>query len=441
LPHSWLRVAIVLIPCCLLIPRGVELQFGTAMVDTSRVLLLLFGVAALSRWCSGTTSLRVTLSDVLMAIHLGCRALSAVYHDGLGKGVENGIAVILDMGCAYFVARIVICNVGSYRYYVRVLLLIAAACGILGLSEMVTGYSVVRAAYHAVFPKVSEVYLSSQRLGFYRATATLRADILLGLFCMMAFALAVSVGAKKLRMSRRTFWYSAVLSVVGVFSSLSSGPWTGLAVVVSLLAYDRIFRRHASRWKLLLTFLAGGWLLLTMFCKRSVSALIIDYLCFNDMSGYVRIAMYEAVWAMVPTHWPVGWGWGNDWPRPDWYNWASMDCFYVVNFVQSGAICVVALIAFFLVSWHSVGKTARWDALTASDARSWIVATVVLAVCVIAVHIFGNLVFAVYFTWGAGQVFAPGSHRNASASRDWPAAAGAVRAGSQPGRADPHLVV
>ncbi len=64
------RLAILCILSCLLIPRGVELQLGTIMIDSSRILLTLFGLVALNQLFSGAVMLRATLADLLMIIHI-----------------------------------------------------------------------------------------------------------------------------------------------------------------------------------------------------------------------------------------------------------------------------------------------------------------------------------------------------------------------------------
>jgi hypothetical protein len=401
---AWSRAAILALMGCLLIPRGVELQFGTIMVDSSRILLALFGLMAAHQVLSGTVQLRATAADLLMALHVGIIALSAVYHGGLGEGLETAAAVLVDMGLAYFAARVFIRNLTCYRYYVRVVLAIAVISAIFGLTEMVTGYSFIRALYHMFFPKVAYVHLTAKRLSLYRATATFRADILFGLYCMTAFALAVYVKHYHLRMRRGFYNVCLALCALGVFASLSSGPWLGLALCVFCLAYGRIMKNIPQRWYVLGFGVALAFLLVSFASNRGPIKLIINYLTLSPQTGYIRLAMWESVFALIPDYWLLGWGWTAEWPRAvEWYHWSSIDSFYAVLLVRSGIFAVLTIVGFLAYSWYRAGNAARHGRFLADETRGWILGTVCLALTAITVDIFGNLIFATYFLLGAGQ--------------------------------------
>jgi hypothetical protein len=401
---AWSRAAILALMGCLLIPRGVELQFGTIMVDSSRILLALFGLMAAHQVLSGTVQLRATAADLLMALHVGIIALSAVYHGGLGEGLETAAAVLVDMGLAYFAARVFIRNLTCYRYYVRVVLAIAVISAIFGLTEMITGYSFIRALYHMFFPKVAYVHLTAKRLSLYRATATFRADILFGLYCMTAFALAVYVKHYHLRMRRGFYNVCLALCALGVFASLSSGPWLGLALCVFCLAYGRIMKNIPQRWYVLGFGVALAFLLVSFASNRGPIKLIINYLTLSPQTGYIRLAMWESVFALIPDYWLLGWGWTAEWPRAvEWYHWSSIDSFYAVLLVRSGIFAVLTIVGFLAYSWYRAGNAARHGRFLADETRGWILGTVCLALTAITVDIFGNLIFATYFLLGAGQ--------------------------------------
>lgn len=400
----WSKLVIVSIFITLLMPRGVEVQLGSIMINPSRILLSIFGVAAMTRVLSNTIKIRWSPADTLMFIHVGAIAASALYHDGFGEGLENAIAFSVDMGLAYFVARCAICNMTCYRYYIRIALIIAAISGAFGLIECLTGFSPVRAFFKIVFSEVGYVYLHNQRLGLYRATATFRADILLGLYCATVFTLAYYIPAAWLGLTRiQRKWY-LFLALCGVFTSLSSGPWLATSLALFCFVYDHIMRGDRNRWKLLITAIVIAWMVVSVIANRGPFTLVIDYLSLNSLSGHVRLAMYEAVWAMVPDHWPMGWGWGPDWPRPDWYVWQSIDCFYAVQFVRSGIFAVLSILVFFIYSWITIGKKVARNPAITMEVKGWILATVCMSVAIITVHIFGNLIYATYFMWGAGQV-------------------------------------
>ena len=401
---AWSKAVILILMSCLLVPRGVEFQLGAIRLDPLRIFLAFFALIAMSRLLSGTIQLRATLADLLMFIHVGTISLSAFVHEGFGRGMEPALGAVGDMGLAYFVARVFICNLQCYRYFVRIVLIIAVVSAVFGLVEMVTGYSIIRAAYHTLFPKVTFVHLQSQRLSLYRAAAAFRVEILFGLYCATVFALAVCVKHYHLKMSRGLYRGCLILSVMGVFTSLSSGPWMALVLCVCCLLYGRMMRSVSNRWMLLLITIGLGLLFLNLVSNRGPIKLIISYLTLSPQTGYIRLAMWECIWALIPEYWLLGWGWSNDWPRSvEWYHWNSIDSLYAVLIVRSGVFAVLSLLGFLAYSWFRLSRSMGRSPPLSNEATGWILSTVCLFVTAIAVDIFGNLIFATYFILGAGQ--------------------------------------
>ena len=402
---AWSRAMILVTLICVLIPRGVELQLGTIMIDFSRVALTLFSIVAAVQLLSGAVTIQITIADSFMFMHIGIITFSAVYHGGFGDGLENAIAVLVDMGLAYFVARVAVHNLHCYRYCVRILLMIAAISAIFGLIELFTGHSIIRTAYHVVFPKIKHLYLYEKRLSLYRSIATFRHWILFGLYCATTFTLAVCLKPNNLKMGRTFYKGCLVLCVAGVFASLSSGPWLAFTLCIFLLAYSRVMKHIGSRWKLILFATGSCFLLLSVVSNRGPIKLAIDYLTFDARNGYIRLAMWKSVFAVMADYWPLGWGWGADWPHHEWYIWSSIDSFFAVWLVRSGIFAVLSIIAFLAYSWYRLANImSRKQFAAGREAKGWILATVCLFVAAITVHIFGNLNFTTYFLLGAGQV-------------------------------------
>lgn len=400
---GWSRAAIWCSLSCVLIPRGVDLQLGTIMISPSRVVLTLFSIMAVNQLLSGAIRIRTTPADWLMLTHVGIIGLSAIYDGGFGEGLENAIATLTDMGLAYFVARVAIRNRDSYRYFVRIVLVIAAISAVFALVEMLTGYSIIRNAYHILFPKVGHLRLYEQRLSMYRSLATFRHWILFGLYCVLAFALSVHAKPYHLRMGRVFYIGCLVLCVAGVFASLSSGPWNAFFLCLFCLAYGRLMKNVAGRWKLLLFTAGAGFLFLSVASNRGPLKVIAG-LALSPATAYGRIYMWEMVLALMPDYWLLGWGWDGDWPRAEWFIWTSIDSYYAVWLVRSGVFSVLSIVAFLVYSWVRMSKVIGRKHFFAIEARGWILATFALFIMGITVHIFGNLIFAVYFLLGAGQV-------------------------------------
>ncbi len=403
--ERWARFAIVLVFAALLLPRGVEVQAGTVMINPLRIILSILGSVALLKVITGRASLTFTPADWLMGIHVGIIMASGFVHEGVDEGIEIAIATGVDMGLAYLVARVATEDLRSYHFFVRTALVIATISGVFGAIEMVSGYSLIRGLFIPFFPGVPYVYLENQRLSLYRATGTFPADILFGLYCMLSVGLAINLGANRLVMRRGTYRTCTLLALLGVFSSLSSGPWLALTLVFCMMIYDRILRTEPNRWWFLVLGLLAGWLTLGTLSNRGPIKLLVDYLTLNPDSGYIRMAMLECIWDLVPKFWALGWGWGNDWPRSvEWYKWNSIDCFYAVIFLRSGVFAVFALLSFLGYSWYRAGMTALRCPSMSREVKGWIMTTVAFSFGVFTVDVFGNFVVPVYAIFGAGQV-------------------------------------
>jgi len=83
------------------------------------------------------------------------------------------------------------------------------------------------------------------------------------------------------------------------------------------------------------------------------------------------------------------------------------------------------------VSWVRAGRLTRRGDIVSEQAKGWILATVCLALVAISVHIFGNLIYAVYFLLGAGQWFV---HRGSVIRGQAPRPAGRPMPVSRSGR-------
>ena len=221
---------------------------------------------------------------------------------------------------------------------------------------------------------------------------------------MTIFCLAVYIRPRDLKMSTGLHKACLILCILGVFSSLASGPWLGLALSLFCLGYDRISKGVRGRWKLLVLGLALVVLLLSIASNRGPIKLVIHYLTLSPETGHIRIAMWECIWALIPDYWLLGWGWTGEWPRAvEWYVWDSVDSFYGVLFIHAGIFAVLSIVAFLASSWYRLSKSSFGQDLSKTEGKGWILGTVCLFLTAITVHIFGNLIFATYFLLGAGQ--------------------------------------
>ena len=400
---NWSRLAILISMTCLIVPAYAAIPLGPILLRYSHISMIIMGFVAIEKLLSGKISIKVTLADWLMFIHVVVICFSSIYHNAFGQGTETAVSTFIRMGVAYFVARVVICNLLCYRYFVRIVILITSVSAIFGIIEMLTGYSVIRALYRTLFPSIEYIQLHGKRLGLFRAQTTFQHSILYGLSSVIAFALAVYYKPHYLGMKPKLFKLCIVLCSTGVFASLSSAPWLAMLLCILFLVYGKIFKDYKNRWRTIIIIIGLLFLITSVLSNRGPVKLIITYMTFHAQTGYTRIGMWESVIAMIPNYWQIGWGWGAGWPRVDWYIWESIDSYYALWFVRSGIIPIIAIFCFLIHLMNRIKKAAQQTYLCTNDIKGWCLAATSLFIVLFTVHIFGNIVTIVYFMLGAGQ--------------------------------------
>ena len=151
------RLAIAGVLGSLLLPRGADLQIGSILIDAPRVVLTCFSLIGLHKVLMQPGLIKWSIADLAIGVHVLLFAASAVFHVGSMDGLELAISVLIDMGAAYFVARVFVANRDCYSYYVRALLGVAAFLSVFGCIESLTGYSPLRGFLHMFFPRVHYV--------------------------------------------------------------------------------------------------------------------------------------------------------------------------------------------------------------------------------------------------------------------------------------------
>lgn len=398
---GWVKQAIVACVAIIFVPPGVALSLGSIRIDAARVVMPLVCLAILCNRSKWMPPVKWMWADYLMGGHILIMAFSALHHHG-SAGLNNALGVIADVGLAYLIGRILVRNISAYRYFLKVSLLAAGVLGGLAAIESVAGISLLRRAFRVAFKQVPYISLEGGRLSLYRASVSFQVSLLLGLYCAMIFALTIFLSHNKLDLKKWTYRLLIGFAIVGVFASLSSGSWGGMGICLLCLCYDRLSRGFNNRWKLLVAGTITLNLVLSVLSNRGPIKLAIGHLTLNSQTGYIRLAMWDAVNAIMKTHWFLGWGWGENWPRPEWYIWGSIDSFYAVWMVRSGVLSVMLFLGAVVYTWYRLCKGIAKTDHFLEETKSWILATVCLMIIAITVHMWGNLVTAVYMVLGLG---------------------------------------
>ena len=251
--------------------------------------------------------------DKLVVIYFLCQILAGVIKGSpLMVFFENRAGAVFDMVLPYFAVRMILKSRKEYLTFLKGILVLAVPLAIVGFYQCITGDNPVGflKKYHAW--KTTQEYQPIQRLGFFRANVTFSHSIMYGLF----FAMLGPICAGLVRnIERHNIWVGLTVIVfmaVGVFSSMSSGPWLAVSLAILFIACY-CYRR---RWRLLVSLTILFCCTVEVISNRHFYEVIDRFTLSGSTAWYrsklIEVALFEGG---MSGHWLTGFPYGVD---PGW---------------------------------------------------------------------------------------------------------------------------
>ena len=233
----------------LLIPQ-VPIPLGGINVTPGRFIVMLLFVPALAKLLKRGRS-RVTAD--FFAVALAAWMLGSSYLNG-GFTPYVGAEALEFLG-AYLVGRAFIFGPSNLQTFVTALKQITIILIALATLDPLFGGNIMLNSFGIIHnPEV--------RLGLVRAASVFEGAERYGTFC----AAAAAIFFYSERGVSRVLYVS--LTFFGCALSLSSGPYMGLAIVISIFVYDSILKQYPWRWKALTSAIFEFLLIIFLFFKR-----------------------------------------------------------------------------------------------------------------------------------------------------------------------------
>lgn len=260
---------------------------------------------------------RFIWSDAMFALTALWMIIALSHIDGLNSALkgDGGGATALEFAGSYFLIRATVRNALQAQSLVRLFCLLASIAGLFGIFDVVfdthilrQGLAQVLGYQFYVLDHVSDPFMD-YRLGMLRAQGPMEHPILYGI--MMCYALLLG---RQLRGWRRNLCW--IGCGIGLFLSLSSGPWEAFIIGVGLVVYCKVMRVPA-RWTLLSVVLC----LMISFIFMVMSnpfGWIFSHFMLDAQTGYFRLLIWQAAGADVLQSPIFGIGATNGWFRPEW---------------------------------------------------------------------------------------------------------------------------
>lgn len=309
--------------------------------------------------------------DKLVIICFGAQILvGATTAQSLVVFLENRGGVVFDAVLPYFAVRMIIRNRQQYLTLLKGVLIIAAPLAIAGFYQCMSGDNPV-GFFRKYYAWGRKYDVPIPRAGLFRADVTFSHSIMYGLFFAM-FGPACAALIRHVRKNKLPYAIGLGLMAVGVFSSMSSGPW--LTVLFATLFITLYFYRRYWKILLLLAILMCGIVEITSnrhFYDE------IDRLAFSSGTASYRIRLIEVALfeGGMSGHWLRGFGPGVDpgWMRkiyPDSDKGTDVVNHYLADLCRFG---LVGLVPFLALNIAAIKKLVDSYKLSMYSSDKWLV--------------------------------------------------------------------
>ena len=282
--------------------------------------------------------------------------------------IENRGGFLMDTWFAYIVARFIITDRAKLVSVVKLVSIILVPLAILGLIESITGWQpfVPLRQFHTWLPGAVE-RPGNMRWGFTRAVGPFTHPILFGGGFVLFMPLIYYLRHEKSNWHNLAYIFSALM-ILGALSSMSSGPWIMVILVLSCL----IMERYKQWVKPMLITLVFSCIFIEILSNRTFYHVFASYASRLGGSGWHRAALIDVSISHFGEWWLAGYR-GED---PGWGHYFGMGHTDVTNeYILSGvmygisgviALCVMLFVAFrgLLSAYKKVGhpvmKSLYW---------------------------------------------------------------------------------
>jgi hypothetical protein len=345
--------------------------------------------------------------DKIMLIYFAAQIVSNFGAPSLSELLENRAGAAFDMLLPYFAVRLIVQDRRQYLTLLKGVLIIAAPLAIMGFYQCVTGHNPVGflRRYHAWNVKsVTLGYVPRMRYGFYRADVTFPMSIMYGLFFAMLGPVCCGLLRKGGTIKLLCF-AGVILMGIGVFASMSSGPYLAAVIAAMFIAFYR-FRRY---WKLVLGTIIVMSLAVEIISNRHFYDVLCRFTLSESASWYRSKLITVAFDGGMSGHWIAGYGYNVDpgWgPRIDGRAYTDLVNYFIEHLARFG---LIGFIPFILMNVAVVKRLVDAAKVSFYESDKWLVWCLAAGFCglgaaMMSVSLFGEPTTVYYLMIGFAGV-------------------------------------
>jgi hypothetical protein len=304
--------------------------------------------------------------------------------------IENRGGFVMDTWLAYMVARFIITDRTELVSVIKCISIILIPLALLGCMEAVTGWQpfVPLRRFRPWNPITGEV-AGAMRWGFTRAVGPFSHPILFGGCFAMFLPLIYYLRHEKNRWQRLAYPLSAI-TILGALSSMSSGPW----IMVMVIIFCLVMEKHQRWTKPMIVFFIFSCIFIQIFSNRDFYQVIFSYGSMLGGAGWHRARLIEVAIRNIGEWWLAGYG-GKD---PGWGHYFGMGHTditneYILAGVRYGIAGIIVLCIVLFVAFNSLITAFKKNTHPAMKSLYWTLGTVLFSVATtwMSVSFFGQL--------------------------------------------------
>jgi hypothetical protein len=297
---------------------------------------------------------------------------------------------MFDTVLPYFAVRIMLRISDDYLKLLKWVMIVSIPLAAVAVYQSVTGNNPFGffESYNA-FRQAPRGYTPISRSGFYRANLGFSVSIMVGLYFAMVLGWCAGL-SKSLRRDKRGLFYKGIgILGLGIAASMSSGPLSGLLVLIMVLA----LYKYRQYWKLFVGLLILGILLIEI-ASNTAWYDALSRLTFSEETAYYRVLLIrKTLGGGMAGHWLAGYGLADPGWGPDIWGKSHTDAcnHYIEILVMYG---LTGLIPFFGLLACAFVRLRQAYAKVTTEAERWLVWTVMSTMIAVLVTFMSVSLFA-----------------------------------------------
>jgi len=343
------------------------------------------------KWCRLDT-----LVSLSMVVYVVAYLITQV--NPLAGTIEGRGGFLMDTWCAYLAARFIVTDRTTLISIIKCISIALVPLAILGVIESVFGWQPY-ASLRRFSPWFTGGGVVSQgRFGFARAVGPFGHAILFGGGFAMFLPLIYYLRYEKKDWRNYAYIFSGI-AMLGALSSMSSGPWVMVIVVIFCLVMEK--RKQLA--KPLFMFLIFSCIMVGIGSNRPFYHVIVSWTNPLGGAGFHRAILIDVAIEKFDEWWLIGYG-DKD---PGWGAYFGMGTTdvtneYILNGVKYGILGIIALCAVLAKAFRDLIFTYRRMRDPAMKSLCWAFGSLLFSVAVawMSVSFFGQLMTLVYCSLG-----------------------------------------